>query len=75
MMVSVSSTANGSSAIANSPPIVQPRFAAVCSRLCGIYPFHRKRVTRHWVGVNTACLDGFDASGVPVRETHSSTMK
>lgn len=43
-------------------------------RVCGIYPFHRKRVTPDYFGVNTACLDHFDASSVPVRETHGSLM-
>lgn len=42
--------------------------------VCGIYPFHRKRVTPDWFGVNTACLDGFAADGIPVRETHGSAM-
>jgi hypothetical protein len=36
---------------------------------CGIYPFHRKRVTPDFVGVNVFCLEGFDPAGVPVRAT------
>lgn len=41
---------------------------------CGIYPFHRKRVTPDYFGINIFCLDDFDPTGMPVRETHGSTM-
>ncbi|WP_379548741.1 GFA family protein [Qipengyuania sp. DSG2-2] len=41
---------------------------------CGIYPFHRKRVTPDWVGVNVFCLDGFDPEGIPVRATDGAGM-
>ena len=41
---------------------------------CGIYPFHRKRVTPDYYGVNVHCLDGFDPTGIPVRETHGAGM-
>jgi hypothetical protein len=41
---------------------------------CGIYPFHRKRVTPDHYGVNVHCLDGFDAAGIPVRATAGSAM-
>jgi len=44
-----------------------------CS-VCGIYPFHRKRVTPDHYGVNVSCLEGFDAAGVPLRETRGSAM-
>ena len=40
----------------------------------GIYPFHRKRLMPDCYGINTACLDGFDPSGIPVRETHGSNL-
>lgn len=43
-------------------------------RTCGIYPFHRKRVTPDHFGVNVACLEGFDPAGIAVRETHGSRM-
>lgn len=43
-------------------------------RTCGIYPFHRKRLLPDCYGVNTACLDGFDPAGIPVRETHGSAL-
>ena len=41
---------------------------------CGIYPFHRKRVTPDHYGVNVFCLEGFDPSGIPVRATAGSSM-
>jgi hypothetical protein len=41
---------------------------------CGIYPFHRKRVTPEFYGVNVFCLDGFDATGITVRATVGAGM-
>ena len=35
---------------------------------CGIYTFHRKRVTPDFYGINVHCLDDADVSGVPVVE-------
>jgi hypothetical protein len=43
-------------------------------RVCGIYPFHRKRVTPDYYGVNVFCLEGFDPAGVPVRATVGAGM-
>ena len=43
-------------------------------RHCGIYPFHRKRVTPDHYGINVFCLDGFDATGIPVRATVGAAM-
>lgn len=43
-------------------------------RQCGIYPFHRKRVTPDHFGINVFCLDGFDPTGVPVRATGGALM-
>lgn len=43
-------------------------------KTCGIYPFHRKRVTPDFVGVNVFCLDGFDPAGIPVRRTSGRAM-
>lgn len=43
-------------------------------RICGIYPFHRKRVTPDFVGINVHCLDGFDPAGIPVRATVGAAM-
>ena len=41
---------------------------------CGIYPFHRKRVTPDHYGINVHCLEGFDPSGIPVRATIGAQM-
>ena len=43
-------------------------------KVCGIYPFHRKRVTPDHYGVNVHCLDGFDPAGIPVRRTAGASM-
>ncbi len=43
-------------------------------RHCGIYPFHRKRVTPDFVGINVFCLDDFDPTGIPVRATRGAAM-
>lgn len=43
-------------------------------RICGIYPFHRKRFTPDHVGVNVHCLDGFDPAGIPIRATDGAGM-
>ena len=42
--------------------------------VCGIYPFHRKRVTPDYYGINVFCLDGFDPAGIPVRATVGAGM-
>ncbi len=39
-----------------------------CS-VCGIYPFHRKRLMPECYGVNVFCLNDFDASDIPIRAT------
>ena len=44
-------------------------------RTCGIYPFHRKRVTPDFFGVNVFCLDGFEPEGIPVRATVGKDME
>lgn len=41
---------------------------------CGIYPFHRKRVTPDHFGVNVFCLEDFDPAGIPVRATAGAAM-
>src|SRR5437868_2527230 len=38
-------------------------------KICGIYPFHRKRVTPDYVGINVYCLHDFEPGGIPVRST------
>jgi len=45
-----------------------------CS-VCGIYPFHRKRVTPDYFGVNVLCLEQFDPTGIMVRATDGAGMK
>ena len=44
-------------------------------KTCGIYPFHRKRVTPDFYGVNVFCLEDFDATSIPVRATVGAGMK
>lgn len=44
-------------------------------KTCGIYPFHRKRVTPDNLGINVFCLDNFDPAGLPVRCTPGAAMK
>ena len=43
-------------------------------KVCGIYPFHRKRVTPDFYGINVHCLQGFDPAGIPVRATVGAAM-
>jgi hypothetical protein len=43
-------------------------------KFCGIYPFHRKRVTPDHLGVNVHCLEGFSPEGIPVRQAHGAAM-
>jgi hypothetical protein len=43
-------------------------------RVCGIYPFHRKRVTPDHFGVNVFCLENFDPTVIPVRATIGKGM-
>jgi hypothetical protein len=43
-------------------------------KVCGIYPFHRKRVTPEFFGINVHCLEGFDPQGIPVRKTIGAGM-
>jgi hypothetical protein len=44
-----------------------------CGR-CGIYTFHRKRASPDHFGINVFCLDGFDATGIPLRATEGIGM-
>jgi hypothetical protein len=43
-------------------------------KICGIYPFHRKRVTPDNLGINVNCLEGADLAGVPVRQAVGAAM-
>jgi hypothetical protein len=44
-------------------------------KVCGIYPFHRKRVTPDFYGINVYCLEGVDISGIPIRATVGAAMQ
>jgi hypothetical protein len=43
-------------------------------KICGIYPFHRKRVTPDNFGINVHCLEAADLEGVPVRQAVGAAM-
>lgn len=43
-------------------------------KTCGIYPFHRKRVTPDYLGINVFCLHDFDPDGIPVRVAAGAGM-
>ncbi|MEJ0058876.1 MAG: GFA family protein [Terricaulis sp.] len=43
-------------------------------RVCGIYPFHRKRSAPDHYGVNVRCLADFDPASVSVRHAHGKEM-
>ena len=43
-------------------------------KVCGIYPFHRKRVTPDHLGINVLCLHGFDPAGIPMRQAVGAAM-
>ncbi|MEN9996193.1 MAG: hypothetical protein RL462_969 [Pseudomonadota bacterium] len=44
-------------------------------KICGIYPFHRKRVTPDNLGINVHCLDEFNSEGVHARQAIGASMK
>lgn len=41
---------------------------------CGIYTFHRKRVTPDYLGINIYCLDTADIIGVPIIDVDGISM-
>ena len=43
-------------------------------KVCGIYPFHRKRVTPDFLGINVFCLQDVDLDGIPVRQAVGAAM-
>jgi hypothetical protein len=43
-------------------------------KVCGIYPFHRKRLAPDHFGINVFCLHDFDPLGIPVRPTVGAAM-
>ncbi|MDD5336294.1 MAG: GFA family protein [Rhodoferax sp.] len=43
-------------------------------KVCGIYPFHRKRIAPDHFGVNVFCLENFDPTGIAVRQAVGAAM-
>jgi len=43
-------------------------------KVCGIYPFHRKRVTPDSLGINVYCLEDASLEGIPVRRAIGAAM-
>lgn len=43
-------------------------------KICGIYPFHRKRVTPDHFGINVYCLENFEPKNIPIRATVGAGM-
>jgi hypothetical protein len=43
--------------------------------VCGIYPFHRKRVTPDFLGVNVHCLHDVDLAGIPMRQAVGASAR
>lgn len=41
---------------------------------CGVYVFHRKRAMPRHFSVNASCLDGLDATALPLRATDGAGM-
>lgn len=65
--------------LAGADSLTEYRFHTMTARhffcsTCGIYPFHRKRVTPDHFGINVYCLHDFDVAGIPVRGTDGATM-
>jgi hypothetical protein len=65
--------------LAGADSLTEYRFHTMTARhffckTCGIYPFHRKRVTPDYVGVNVFCLEDFEPEGIPVRATVGKGM-
>ena len=65
--------------LAGSDSLTEYRFHTNTARhyfckVCGIYPFHRKRVTPDYLGINVFCLETFDPRGIPVRQTVGAAM-
>jgi hypothetical protein len=65
--------------VSGEDSLVEYRFHTLTARhffckTCGIYPFHRKRVTPEFFGVNVGCLQDFDPTGIPVRQAIGAAM-
>jgi len=43
-------------------------------KTCGIYPFHKKRVTPDYYGINVHCLEDAEWLDAPIRETNGRLM-
>jgi hypothetical protein len=43
-------------------------------KVCGIYSFHRKRVTPDYFGINVFCLNDFDPTGIPISQAVGAKM-
>jgi len=43
-------------------------------KVCGIYPFHRKRVTPDNFGINVHCLEDLNPTGIPVRQAIGAAL-
>ncbi|GLK87871.1 GFA family protein [Pseudomonas turukhanskensis] len=43
-------------------------------KVCGIYPFHRKRSMPDHFGINVFCLEDFDPTGIHVRQAVGKGM-
>jgi hypothetical protein len=43
-------------------------------KVCGIYPFHRKRVTPDNLGINVFCLHDFEPAGISVSRAVGAAM-
>ena len=65
--------------LAGEGSLTEYRFHTMTARhffckTCGVYPFHRKRVTPDYFGINVFCLHGFDPSGIRVRRADGLSM-
>ncbi|HEY4956299.1 MAG TPA: GFA family protein [Caldimonas sp.] len=77
LMVKVPET--GFRLLAGAESLTEYRFHTRTARhffckVCGIYPFHRKRVAPDHFGINVHCLEGFDPAGLPVRQAVGAAM-
>ena len=63
----------GESSLSDCPFHTRTTHHCFC-KVCGIYPFHRKRVTPDFLGIDVFCLAGFDPAGNPVRQAVGAAM-
>ncbi len=43
-------------------------------KTCGVFPFHRPRTAPELWGINVRCLEGVDASAIPIKYVHGSRL-